>query len=112
MGVPEGQAPVVMLSDARGDLAESLGLIGYLGRALGVRSKRFALVVDDGVVKYKAVDEGSDALENTSAEAVIKYLKSGGVGGFVDGLIEQIPLQYKLGFGAFLALYLYISINF
>ena len=59
-GVPEGESPIVMLSDARGDLAEALGLIGYLGRALGVRSKRFALVLQDGVVKYKAVDEGSD----------------------------------------------------
>ena len=56
MGIPEGSAPVVMLSDARGDLSEALGLIGYLGRALGVRSKRFALVIDNGIVQYKAVD--------------------------------------------------------
>ena len=85
MGVPQGEGPVLMLSDARGDLAESLGLIGYLGRALGVRSKRFALLVENGVVKYKAVDEGSERLETTSAEEMLNYLRSspgGGGGGF------------------------------
>jgi peroxiredoxin len=32
---------VLMLSDPTGDLSEALGLIGYLGKDLGVRSKRF-----------------------------------------------------------------------
>lgn len=86
MGVPAGQAPVVMLSDARGDLSEALGLIGYLGRALGVRSKRFALVVENGVVEYKAVDEGSDALSATSAESIVAYLKRGSMGSPLDGV--------------------------
>ena len=117
MGVPEGKSPVVMLSDARGDLSEALGLIGYLGRALGVRSKRFALVLENGIVKYKAVDEGTDNLTDTSAEAVLKFVEANtGVQGFVSkaakGAIEAIPLQYKLGAGAFALLYLYITINF
>ena len=34
---------VTMLSDARGDLAESLGLIGYLGRGLGGLGRAAAL---------------------------------------------------------------------
>ena len=79
-----------MLSDARGDLAESLGLIGYLGRALGVRSKRFALVVDNNVVQYKAVDEGSEILDTTSADSVVQFLSSSGgvIGGInTDGLL-------------------------
>jgi len=80
-GVPEGQSPIVMLSDARGDLAESLGLIGYLGRAMGVRSKRFALVVEDGVVVYKAVDEGAETLSTTSAEAVYDFVVAPKAGG-------------------------------
>ena len=93
MGIPEGSAPVVMLSDARGDLSEALGLIGYLGRALGVRSKRFALVIDNGVVQYKAVDEGSDTLDVTSAENVIKYLEESGSGGL--GIPNPIPFIAK-----------------
>jgi peroxiredoxin len=102
-GVPEGESPIVMLSDARGDLAEALGLIGYLGRALGVRSKRFALVLQDGVVKYKAVDEGSDKLVGTSAEAVLKFVRSDMDGGFsLDGLV--------LPAGAAALLFLIISI--
>lgn len=107
MGVPEGQSPVVMLSDARGDLAESLGLIGYLGKALGVRSKRFALVIEDGVVKYKAVDAGSDALDSTSAEEVLKYLEESE--GLFDGLLPPAPV---LAGGAGLIFILWFFDNF
>ena len=112
MGIPEGQAPVLMLSDARGDLAESLGLIGYLGRALGVRSKRFVLVVEDGVVKYKGVDEGSDTLEVTSAEQVLSYLKSSPAA-MVSGFIgDRLPPTWQLYLGGAFALWLFIQINF
>jgi hypothetical protein len=41
-----------------------------------VRSKRFALVLDDGIVTHVAVDEGSLALEATSAEAILDVLKA------------------------------------
>ena len=95
MGVPEGSSPVVMVSDARGDLAESLGLIAYLGKALGVRSKRFALVVEDGFVKYKAVDQGSDALENTSAERVLEFIEDDE--GLLDGILPDARLLAGLG---------------
>jgi len=63
--------PIQMIADPRGDLLEKIGMIGYLGRELGVRSKRFALLVEDGVVCHVAVDEGSIALRNTSAEALL-----------------------------------------
>lgn len=62
---------VQLLSDPRGDLCEALGLIGYLGRDLGIRSKRFALVVVGGVVAHVAVDEGADVLDATSAERLL-----------------------------------------
>jgi len=105
MGVPEGKAPVTMLSDARGDLAESLGLIGYLGRGLGVRTKRFALIVEDGVVRYKAVDEGSDILTDTSAEAVVRFLSSrAGASGDFDGVSVLVG-----GAGAIVFLLWFIS---
>lgn len=41
---------------------------------MGKRSQRYALVVRDGTVKYVGVDEG--ALEKSTAEAVISFLKS------------------------------------
>lgn len=107
MGVAEGQAPVVMLSDARGDLAESLGLIGYLGRALGVRSKRFALVVENNVVKYKAVDEGSEVLDATSADEILKFLSSNG--GSVAGINTDGLLLPGIALGLLLLLVAAIS---
>ena len=51
------------------------GLIAYLGRALGVRTKRFALVIDDGIVKHVAVDEGIDNLDATSVESICEVIK-------------------------------------
>ena len=76
---PDGQiwrgVPVQMVSDPRGDLLEALGMIGYLGRDLGIRSKRFALVVEDGAVRHVAVDEGSELLEDTSAEVLLGVVK-------------------------------------
>jgi len=104
-GVPEGQSPIVMLSDARGDLAESLGLIGYLGRAMGVRSKRFALVVEDGVVVYKAVDEGAETMTSTSADAVYDFVAAPKAGG--EALDLLLPLA--AGAGGLLLLLLLLS---
>ena len=57
-----------MLHDRRGDLAESLGLIAYLGKELGVRSKRFALLLEDGVVQHIAVDEGVTGRPTASSQ--------------------------------------------
>lgn len=72
---PDGQlwrgVPVQMISDPRGDLLEGIGMIAYLGRDLGIRSKRFALVLEDGVAKHVAVDEGSELLEDTSADKLL-----------------------------------------
>merc|ERR1712224_406389 len=41
----------------------------------GVRSQRFALVVEDGVVRHVAVDPGTMDLETTSAESILAVLK-------------------------------------
>lgn len=73
---------VLMLSDTRGELIESLGLSGDMGYGLeGPRSKRFALVLDEGVVSHVAVDEGLDALQRTSAQALIRHLDPGATQG-------------------------------
>ena len=59
---------IQVMSDPRGDLAESLGLIAYLGKELGVRSKRFALLLEDGVVQHVAVDEGVTGRPTASSQ--------------------------------------------
>lgn len=69
-----GGTPIGYIADPRGDVLEQLGMIGYLGRDLGIRSKRFAVVVEGGMVRHVAVDEGSTELESTSAEAILEVV--------------------------------------
>ena len=47
---------------------------GLTARGLGVRSKRYAMVVDDGVVKALNVEEGPGKSELTSADALLKQM--------------------------------------
>lgn len=39
---------------------------------MGIRSKRFALVANDGVVEYLGVDE--KGVEDSSAQTVLKHI--------------------------------------
>lgn len=68
--------PQLFLGDALGDFAKKTGLTFDLtGFGLGLRSKRFAMVVDDGVVTYLGV-EPAGGVTVSGAEAVIDFLKS------------------------------------
>lgn len=63
-----------MLADGVADLTRALGLeIDLTERGLGVRSRRYAMVVEDGVVSNLAVEEGT-ALELSSAEKILAAL--------------------------------------
>ena len=42
----------------------------------GMRSQRFAIVADNGVVQHIAIDDGSIDLDATSAESILAFLKS------------------------------------
>ncbi|MCG2633444.1 MAG: peroxiredoxin [Gammaproteobacteria bacterium] len=65
---------VVMLADAGGDLAKAVGLeFDLSARGLGVRSMRYAMIIEDGVVTTLNVDE-SGGLESSSAEAILAAL--------------------------------------
>ena len=64
---------IQMLADGNGTFTEALGLVlDGSGFGMGARSKRFAMVVDDGVVTLLNVDEA--ALEGSSAEAIFAAL--------------------------------------
>ncbi len=59
---------VLMLADGSGDYAKKLGLeLDLRDKGLGVRGKRFSMIVKDGVVEKLSVDEGK--YELTGAEA-------------------------------------------
>ena len=64
---------LVMLADGNGDFTKALDLVLDASvYGMGARSKRFAMIVDDGVVSLLNIDEA--ALEGTSAEAILAAL--------------------------------------
>lgn len=69
-----GAQDIEVLSDGNGEYAAQLGLTLDLSAAgLGTRSARFALVAEDGVVKYLGVEPGKD-VGVSSADAVLEHL--------------------------------------
>ncbi|MCU0895592.1 MAG: peroxiredoxin [Rhodospirillales bacterium] len=70
---------VLMVADGDAEFTKATGLeLDLTGKGLGLRNQRlrnqrFAMVVDDGVVKALSIDAGGK-FEQTSAEAVLKAL--------------------------------------
>ena len=65
---------IQMLADGNGDLAEALDLVLDLSHiGLGKRSKRYAAIIDDGVVRYLGVEPAGD-VGVSSADAVLEAL--------------------------------------
>ena len=65
---------VMMLADGNADFSKAVGLtMDGTGYGMGLRSQRYAMVVDDGVVKALNV-EAPGAFEVSSAEAILKAL--------------------------------------
>ncbi|MDZ7669979.1 MAG: peroxiredoxin [Gammaproteobacteria bacterium] len=65
---------IEMVSDGNGEFTSKLGLeMDGSGAGLGTRSQRYAMVVDDGVVKKLAVEAGGK-LEVSKAEAILAGL--------------------------------------
>jgi peroxiredoxin len=65
---------IVMLADGSGAFTKALGLeLDLVARGLGVRSQRFALVTENGVVTHLAVEEAG-GFDVSRAEAVLETL--------------------------------------
>jgi peroxiredoxin len=65
---------VIMAADGNAEFAKALGLEFDGARfGMGLRSQRFALIVDDGIVKHVAV-EAPGKFEVSSAEAILAKL--------------------------------------
>lgn len=67
---------VLLLSDGNGELTRAMGVELDLSDkpvGLGVRSRRYALLAEDGVVKVLNLEEGG-AFTNSSAEDMLKAL--------------------------------------
>lgn len=65
---------VMMLADGNADFTKAVGLeMDGSGFGMGLRSKRYAMVIENGVVKHLAV-EAPGQFEVSSADAVMKAL--------------------------------------
>ena len=63
-----------MLADGNGDYASALGLdIDSSAFNMGKRSRRFAMIVDDGIATHVAVDEPGQ-FSVSSAESILEHL--------------------------------------
>ena len=68
------EGKVLMLADGNGEFAKAVGLeFDGSGIGFGLRSQRYALVVQDGVVKHVAVEQPMK-FEVSSADAILAKL--------------------------------------
>ena len=66
---------VAMLADGSAAFTKAIGMeLDLTARGLGVRSKRYAMVVEDGVVKDLMVEDNPGQAEASTAEAVLAKL--------------------------------------
>ena len=70
---------ITFLGDGNGTFARALGLeMDGSARGFGVRSQRYAMVVDDGVVTTLSLEEVPRAVQATGAEALLASLEGAG----------------------------------
>jgi peroxiredoxin len=71
----KAEGKVRMLADGSGDFTRALGLELDLSKGgLGIRSKRYSMLVDDGVVKSLNVEQQPGQVDLSGAEAMLKAL--------------------------------------
>jgi glutaredoxin/glutathione-dependent peroxiredoxin len=69
------EGKILFLADGNGDFARALGLsLDLTARGLGNRSQRYAVLVDDGVVRKLNVEDSPGKVEASSADALLKEL--------------------------------------
>ena len=69
------EGKITMLADGNADFAKAIGLDIDLTKAgLGVRSKRYAMLVDDGVVKVLNVEDSPPGHGISSAETMCSLI--------------------------------------
>jgi len=73
-GKAQNADEILMLADGNGDFTRALDLeLDGSGFGLGMRSQRFAMIVEDGVVRHLAVEEGP-GVEISAAESILAQL--------------------------------------
>jgi hypothetical protein len=98
---------ITIISDGDSDLVKKLGLVEDMGFGVGVRSKRFVLIIEDGVVTHIELDEGLDSCETTSAENIVKILTPPPL----EAEESEIDMNLVIGGGAFLLVALFFLLS-
>jgi glutaredoxin/glutathione-dependent peroxiredoxin len=69
---------ILMLADGNGDFTRAIGLENDRRAAgMGIRSLRYALIAENGVVRYLGVDTERGVVERSSVDAVLEALAAG-----------------------------------
>jgi glutaredoxin/glutathione-dependent peroxiredoxin len=69
---------ILLLADGNGTFTKAVGLdFDGSGFGLGTRSKRYSMLVDDGVVKALHVEESPGVMEVSGADRILTILESG-----------------------------------
>jgi len=73
-GEAQGAQDIMMLGDGNGEFTEAMGLVmDGSGFGLGTRSRRYAAIIEDGVITSLDVEEGG-GVDVSSCEMVISKL--------------------------------------
>ena len=73
-GKSQNAEELIMLADGNGAFTKAIGLeLDATGFGMGTRSKRYAMIVDNGVVKHLAVEPAGGIVES-AAEAILAKL--------------------------------------
>ncbi len=66
---------VLMLGDGNGEFTKALGLeLDVTGAGLGIRSQRYAMIIEDGIVTLLNIETAPGSIELSGAEAVLNAL--------------------------------------
>jgi len=66
---------IEFLADGNGEFAKALDMtLDASGNGLGIRSKRYAMLVEDGVVKKLNIEEAPGKAEVSGADALLKQM--------------------------------------
>ena len=73
-GKAQNAEEIIMLADGLAELTKKMGLeIDLIPRGLGIRSRRYAMIVDDGIITQLNLEDGTK-LEHSSAEVILNAL--------------------------------------
>ena len=73
-GMQQNADNILMLGDGSGEFTDAIDMtLDLTDKGMGVRSRRYAMIVNNGVVEWIGLDEPGK-FEHSSVEAVLAYL--------------------------------------